>query len=77
MACNSIKDPYEVISSEDMLYRINKCNDEIKKEIEEKRKENKEWDWREKYLLLGSDVEALFPSLSAKRTSRIVREQVA
>ena len=26
--------------------------------------------------MLGSDVEALFPSLSAKRTARIVREQV-
>ena len=74
--CNSISDPYEVISSEDMLYRISKCNKEIREEIEEKKKVDKDWDWREKYLLLGSDVEALFPSLSAQRTARIVREQV-
>ena len=42
--CNSIENPYEVISSEDMLYRINKFNKEIEKEIEEKRKTDKDWD---------------------------------
>ena len=75
--CNSIENPYEVISSEDMLYRINKFNREIEKEIEEKRKTDEDWDWREKYLLLGSDVQALFPSLSADRTAKIVREQAS
>ena len=38
--CNSIEKPYEVISSEDMLNRIHKCNQEIRQEIEEKKKEN-------------------------------------
>ena len=47
----------------------------LKKEIEEKMKIDPEWDWREYYLLLGSDVKSLFPSLSTKRTARIVREQ--
>ena len=47
----------------------------LKKEIEEKMKIDPEWDWREYYLLLGSDVKSLFPSLSTKRTARIVREK--
>ena len=71
--CNAIEKPYEVIYSEDMLSRINKCNREIEREIEEKKKDIPDWDWRNKYLLIGSDVEALFPSMSAERTSKIVK----
>ena len=73
--CNAIEKPYEVISSEDMLHRIEKCNRELEQEIKERRKEDPNWDWREKYVLIGSDVEALFPSMSATRTAKIVREQ--
>ena len=74
--CSSIESPYEVISSEDLLSRIETFNRKLKKEIETRKKVDKDWDWRNKYMLLGSDVESLFPSLTAKRSARIVREQV-
>ena len=69
--CQSVREPFEIISSEDLLARIEGFNREIaaKLEIEPS------YDWRNKYLLLGTDVKALFPSLSAKRTGRAVREQ--
>ena len=69
--CQSMREPFEIISSEDLLARIEGFNREIaaKLEIEPS------YDWRNKYLLLGTDVKALFPSLSAKRTGRAVREQ--
>jgi hypothetical protein len=35
--CNIISDPYEVISSEDMLAQIENCNKSIEKMKEEKR----------------------------------------
>ena len=70
--CQSISNPFEVISSEDMLAHLNKFN----KEVEEKRKQNPEYYWREDFVLLGTDVTALFPSLSAEKTGRAVRLQV-
>ena len=70
--CGSVRDPYEVISSEDMLSRIEAFNDHVK---EEKKKREIDWDWREDWTLLGSDVVSLFPSLSAERTSKCVRRQ--
>ena len=39
-----------------MLYRIGVFNEKIGEEIKEKKKTDPEWDWREDYLLLGSDV---------------------
>ena len=73
--CNSVENPYEVISSDDLLSRVEQFNRKLKKEIETRRKIDPNWEWREKYLLLGSDVESLFPSLCAKGTARIIREQ--
>ena len=35
-----------------------------------------EWDWRDEFILLGTDVTALFPSLSAENTAKSVRSQV-
>ena len=70
--CLSMKNPFEIISSEDLLARIDKFNKEIEKEIEK----DENYDWREHYILLGTDVKALFPSLSAERTGRAVRKQV-
>ena len=61
-----------VISSKDLLARINLFN----KEIKTKRKEDPNFDWREDYILLGTDVVSLFPSLSPERTGRAVRLQV-
>ena len=34
------------------------------------------WDWREKYALLGTDVQSMFPSLSPDRTAEAIRCQV-
>ena len=72
--CMAIETPYEVISSEDMLSRISDCNKKIGELRDLKVKgtqslsaENaKIWDWRQEYILLGTDVSALFPTLSAK-----------
>ena len=33
------------------------------------------YDWREKYMLIGSDVTALFPSLSKERTAKAIYNQ--
>ena len=47
----------------------------MKTSIEEEKKTRVDnWDWRIDYVLFGSDVKALFPSLSASKTSKIVRE---
>ena len=66
--CGSIKNPYEVISSDDMLSRVESFN----KLVEEKKKEREDpnWDWRSEWILIGSDVVSLFPSLSAENTAK-------
>ena len=79
--CMAIDKPYEVISSEDMLSRIVNCNEKIEKLKVEKEKtpsgENiQSWDWRHEFILLGSDVSALFPSLSASNTAKAVKSQI-
>ena len=90
----SIDNPFEVISSEDMLARVYNCNSKLEEIIKQKneekaaspanenedetenngQKELNEYDWTSDYILLGSDVRALFPSLSAKRTGISVRK---
>ena len=75
--CSAVKNPYEVISSTDMLARCEHFNEWLSKETNEKKSNGiTDWDWREEMMLLGSDVVALFPSLSADVTSKIVRKQV-
>ena len=37
--------------------------------------ENPDYDWRSDYMLLGTDVVSLFPSLSAEKTGWAVRKQ--
>ena len=54
-----------------MLAQFERFNEEI----EEKLKKNPNYDWREKFLLLGTDVISLFPSLSAENTASAVRKQ--
>ena len=66
--CGTIAEPYEVISSEDLLSRCEKFNEWASVQ---------ESDWREKYMLLGSDVCALFPSLSKDKTAKAVRNQAS
>ena len=70
--CLAVENPFEVISSEDLLANINEFNEEIKREIE---KENS-YDWRKDYVLLGTDVVSLFPSMSAEKTGEAIRKQV-
>ena len=66
----SIATPFEVISSEDMLSRVHKCNEKLRK----LQVDNGEgWKLEEEMILLGTDVKSLFPSLSAKMTGRCVR----
>ena len=49
--------------------------DEIN-DIDEKNESDETWDWRDEFMILGSDVSALFPSLSAVNTARSVRSQI-
>ena len=75
--CSSVEDPYEVISSTDMLSRVEQFNKDMRKEAIKRIEDGeKEWDWRDEWMLLGSDVVSLFPSLTAQNTARIVREQL-
>ena len=69
--CMSVKDPFEIISSEDLLARISIFN----REIQKKREEKTDYDWREDYILIGTDVVSLFPSLSPEKTGLSVRLQ--
>ena len=70
--CLAMNDPFEVISSEDMLAEISEFNDKVKREIEK----DENYDWRDEYVLLGTDVISLFPSMSAERTGEAIRKQV-
>ena len=70
--CLSVKEPFEIISAEDLLARVDSFNREIKGEIEK----DPNYDWRDEYILLGTDVKALFPSMSAERSGKAVRKQV-
>ena len=69
---NAVIDPFEVVSSEDMLSRVAGCNQKLK---EMKTQRGQDWDWTDEYILIGTDVQSLFPSLSAERTGLAVREQ--
>ena len=75
---NLVEDPFEVISSEDLLSRIEKFNKLVEqtKEMKNNENPNSDWDWRDAWLLIGSDVVSLFPRLTAENTAKIVREQV-
>ena len=92
----AVNGPYEVISSEDMLSQIQKCNQKLS-ELRQQKSESAGTkcskdklnqsqpnstvdsgglDWRNEYILLGTDVTALFPSLSASNTAKSVRRQI-
>ena len=70
--CQAVKDPFEVISSEDLLARINEFNERIERKLEKE----ESYDWRKENILLGTDVVSLFPSLSAEKTGEALRRQV-
>ena len=70
---DSEEENFEIISSEDLLYRVRICNEIIKKEWDEKTKTGELEDMPE-LVMIGADVKALFPSIKSRRTGRIVRE---
>ena len=94
--CMAVEQPYEVVSSEDMLARVEKCNEEIEKIMSQKdenmyleklfkdgadsdidfRGDTDEYNWESEYMMLGTDVKSLFPSLSATKTGESVRKQI-
>ena len=65
--CSSVRVPFEIISAEGLLARIDEFNRDIAKEI----KLNPTYDWREGYLLLGTDGKAIFPSMIVERSGRL------
>ena len=69
--CSSKVDPFEVISSEDMLHQFEVFVKEVASELEE----NKDYDWRNNWMVMGSDVKSLFPSLTKEKTAKAVRAQ--
>ena len=74
---SAVNEPCEVISSEDMLSRIHRCNEDLET-LRKQRLENGETlsDDEEKIFVIGADVIALFPSMTSFRTSRIVIDEV-
>ena len=57
--CKSVDNPFEVISSEDLLSRIHICNEKLAKirgHQTDGTGESKIYDWRDDYILIGSDV---------------------
>ena len=68
--CMATENPFEVISSEDMLSRVIACYAKI-----ENMAENENWSLDQDWILLGSDVKSLFPSLSAELTGKAVKRQ--
>ena len=76
LACG-FEDPYEVISSQDMLSRFEDYNRVLEKDIIKERDKGIDYDWRDEKMLIGSDVVALFPSLSKANTIKAVKSQLS
>ena len=86
---NGVINPYEVISSEDMLAKVQECNKmlellRMRLEAKKKREEDgQEWEIEDEVCeedldlyLIGSDVISMFPSLTEVNTGLIIRRQV-
>jgi hypothetical protein len=72
---NAIENPGEVISSEDLLSKIHECNLVLEKRRKDVESSGEVWNESEKDLyILGSDVVALFPSITAVKTGRVAME---
>ena len=74
---NSVSEPYEAISSEDMLAQIVKINGDLQKIRDEALKAEKDIEEDDlKLIMIASDVVALFPSMLSENTGKIVRYEV-
>ena len=71
---NAVLEPFEVVSGEDMLSRVAECNEKLEKIKTER---GPDWNWTNDYILFGSDVISLFPSLSAELSGEAIRKQFA
>ena len=40
------------------------------------RDDSKDWDWRDHYVILGSDVVSMFPSVEPNMTAEAIRAQI-
>ena len=73
---NAVENPHEVISSEDLLAKIHSCNRDLERRRKDREERGEEVDKMELELyIIASDVVALFPSMTDKRTGKICREQ--
>ena len=73
---NAVETPHEVISSEDLLAKIHSCNRDLERRRKDREERGEEVDKMEQELyIIASDVVALFPSMTDKRTGKICREQ--
>ena len=61
---DSLEDKIEVISTEDYLARVDQCNERL----------SREWTEEDEVVCIGADIQKMFPSLSARNSSRIVRK---
>jgi hypothetical protein len=74
--CNSLEEPYEVISSEDMLACVVDCNRRLETIRREKLQAGEALGDQEKLVMCGNDVVGLFPNITSARTGKIVRYKV-
>ena len=61
-----------------MLSRVHKCNEklsELNGGLNDGAGYSEIYDWRNDYILIGSDVKSLFPSLSPRKSGKAVRRQ--
>ena len=83
---NAMRNSIEVISSEDLISKINEYNEElaeeVKKEIEKSEDASRTCShpeptstkFEQEAVIIGADAKCLYPSLLGKHTGRIVRE---
>ena len=74
--CNSLDEPYEVISSEDMLACVVDCNKRLEKIRSEKTRNGEALDDQEELIIFRNHMVVLFPNITSARTGKIVRYRV-
>ena len=70
--CNSLDEPYEEVSSEDMLACVVDCNQKIDKIRRDKQEKGEEMGDHEELVIIGNDVVGLFPNITSAKTGKIV-----
>ena len=73
---NCKSNPYEVISTEDLLARVHECNLMVERKRRGKLEAGEPLTDEDLLVMIGFDAIALFPSLKSARTGQIARRQV-